>query len=55
VQAAVISLALNEVVKQNPARQALDGLELIKRLVENIVKDPKEPKKRTVAKTIAKI
>jgi hypothetical protein len=55
VQSDIIGLSLNEVVKQNPARQALDGLELIKRLVENIIKDPKEPKKRTVAKTIAKI
>jgi uncharacterized protein (DUF2249 family) len=51
----LITAALNEIVKLNPAKQALEGIELIRRLVENIIKDPTEPKKRTVTKTIPKI
>lgn len=51
----VLRLAFEEIAVKNPARQGLDGLELIRRLIENIIKDPTEPKKRTVTKTIPKI
>lgn len=46
---------MDAIIASNEAKAALDGLELIKRLVDNILKTPQEPKKRTVNKTIPKL
>ena len=43
------------IVASNPAKAALDGLDLLLRLVGNILKDQTNEKFRTLKKTIPKI
>ena len=46
---------LDEIVAKNDAKKTLDGLELLLRLINNVISKPTETKYRTIKTSIAKI
>jgi len=46
---------LDEIVAKNDAKKTLDGLELLLRLINNVINKPTETKYRTIKTSIAKI
>ena len=50
-----IKVILAEIVDKNEDRKTIDGLELLLKLIGNIVKSPTEVKYRTIKSSIAKI